>query len=200
MYTSIIILSVWLHRDRHRALRPRIHQPFLLDSEERHVPPTCSTTQGDKWQRLCQNSLVLHVRLPGHAKDRPGEFYPSLSFSDPDKLQQTPGMSGISCKSHFLYFIQTFIIVTQKKLFLLLSCPTFVFCSIQLSSVWRFFFFFQRGILDNEMSFLYIHTAQVLARSRPRQVNQEWNRSEQRLFHGLQNVFVCWQHLRLNNL
>lgn len=38
---------------------------------------------------------------------------------------------------------------------MLLSCPTFVFCSLQLSSVWRFFFFFffQRGILDNEMSF-----------------------------------------------
>lgn len=154
MYTSIIILSVWLHRDRHRALRPRIHQPLLLDSEERHVPPTCSTTQGDKRQWLCQNSLVLHVGLPGHAKDRPGEFYPSLSFGDPDKLQQTPGMSGISCKSHFLYFIQTFIIVTQRKLFFVAQLA--YICILQPSvefSMEIFFFFFQHGILDNEMSF-----------------------------------------------
>lgn len=116
LYTSVIILMVWLHRDRHRALRSRIHQPLLLDSQECHVPATCSTTQGDKRQRLCQNGHVLRVRLPGHAKDRSGEFFPSLSLSDPDKLRQAPGMPGIICKSHFHYLIQTFIIVTERKL------------------------------------------------------------------------------------
>lgn len=94
--TSVIITMVWLHRDRHRALRSRIHQPLLLDSEECHVPPTRATTQGDKRQWLCQNRHILRVGLPGHAKDRPGEFFPSLSLSDPDKRQQTPGMSGKS--------------------------------------------------------------------------------------------------------
>lgn len=64
---------LWLRRDRHRALRPRIHQPLLLDSEERHLPPARPTTQGGQRRRLRQSGHVLCVRLPGHAEDRPGE-------------------------------------------------------------------------------------------------------------------------------
>lgn len=81
---------------------------------------------------------------------------------------------------------------TERKLFLLLSCPTFVFCSFHLS--WVFFFFTARYFKKQDV-FLYRRAAQVGARSWPRQVNQQRKRSTQMLLDGLQNVFVCQKHL-----
>lgn len=74
-HKNIFMLFFLLLRNWHWALCPWIHQPLSLDSEERYIPTTCSATKGLWWQWFWENSNVLLIWLPGHAKDRPGESY-----------------------------------------------------------------------------------------------------------------------------
>lgn len=70
--------SLFLCRNRHRAMCSGIHQPVLLDSEERHVPSTRSTAEASRREQLRQNGNVLQLWIPGRAQDRLGEFYTDL--------------------------------------------------------------------------------------------------------------------------
>lgn len=65
-------------RNWHRAMCPWIHHSVLLDSEECHVPTARSAPEGPHWQRLRKNGNLLQLWIPGHAQDRPGEFYKDL--------------------------------------------------------------------------------------------------------------------------
>lgn len=78
-------------------------------------------------------------------QDLPKTDLVSLFFHlrDPDKLRQTPGMSGVPVQVTLSLSYSDFHYCDgEETFFLLLSCPTFVFCSFQSSSVWRLFFVF----------------------------------------------------------